>query len=1181
MTAHAANTRLVRQRGAAYLLVIFAMAIGTTLAGGFLVAQRTATAVAANFPSHTSARGVAESGMALALNYLQTSDTWRTDKSPGTWVTNQALAGGTFTVTVSDATSDFNDDTSQPVTVAVTGTVNGVSHIVYASVTANATEEVNNTLLLVVDSTTSYDVMDQRKIDLFEGWGYTVTLAAHNESQADLTAAADAAAVVYISESVGSGTLGTKLRDVTVGVVCDEAFLVDEFRLATDATSSDSGTQLNILNNIHPVTSGLSTGSTTVASSSQNFARATGVAAGVTTLAQGPGGNAGLLVADAGAALTTGTATGRRVFYPGWDNWNLANTNATVDIILRQALEWAAGGNGVTKTWTTTFDADPTASDPNGDGTNDFAMRFGGSPSGVSGGIWADAGTSATTPMDTAPNCDFDRPTRMSARMRATSIGGRGASIMINFDYDGTLFSPVIANLILQGDNTQTLELYGKNGSGEQLLHTVTGLDNGFHDIQLDLDPDTDQVRLTINGSIEGWFNYFTRTYSVSEDTQRFATLLGWMADAEFDDFTVIYNNPTSVNDDMLALVVCEFNEPPPVAPTLVSHWQLDDDTSSGGGASVDVGKTTNGSSGDTEERNQAATQVVFTDPVTVTSITARIYGGDDGGVVRYAIYDDNSGTPGNRLAQSGTEGLSEENWRWETEAIGPITLPAGTYWLALSMDADDGDARYSYSSGGNTHHHGNNGVSNFNNPWGTSSNTYSRTIAIYASGTIAGSTDIVDIGSAGNDGTVTGATSGAGGFGDGGTSFQFDGSNDFIEVPHNSAYLLDEGAISFWFRADNTSGRQGLISKDSQDYDDGGHLDIQLNGSTLEARIQSTSSWATVSRSSVTANAWHHVLVTWGPNGFQLYFNGTLADSDAWSTGLGTSSGGSGNANPWTFGVGQSLTGDNTSSGWDAPYDGRLDEIRLYGNQLDATQAANLAAGSPPGNAPDHTVYDTSGFGTPLDLIPNTTSHMTWGPGGLTVTGDTLISSPGAATKLYDAITTSGEFTVILEYTPTQETTDNTNPDRVITYSDSIGSRNFLLGQNDDGYEVRIRTTATANNGDLSPLFVETGLITANTKEHWAMSYDGSNILFYRNGTLQRTQALGGLLSNWDSSYPLNLADEVGGSRGIRGTFHRVAIYDNAFDAINAQRSFNGQNPNYEPGEVGYEAMWMETNAP
>ncbi|MEM6552780.1 MAG: LamG domain-containing protein [Planctomycetota bacterium] len=1164
----------MRRRGAAYLLVMIAMAVGTTLAGGFLVAQRTATAVAANFPAHTSARGVAESGMALTLNYLQTSETWRTDKSPGAWVTNESLSGGTFSVTVTDATNDFNDDTTAPVTVAVTASVNGVSHVLYASVTANATAAVNNTLLLVVNSTTSYDTYDQKKIDLFEGWGYTVTLAAHNDSQADLTAAAEAAAVVFISESVSSGTVNTKLRDVTVGVVCDEAYLVDEFRLATSGTASDSGTQLNILNNTHPVTDGLSTGSITVTTSSQNFARYTGVASGVTTLAQGPGSNAGILVADAGTALTTGTAAGRRVMYPGWDNWDLDNTNAVIDTILRQALEWAAGGNGVTKTWTTSFDADPTASDPNADGTNDFAMRFGGSPSGVSGGIWADSGTSATTPMDTAPNCDFDRPTLMSARMRATSVGGRGASIMINFDYDGSLFSPVIANLILQADNTQTLELYGKNGSGEQLLHTVTGLDNGFHDIQLDLDPDVDQVRLTINGSIEGWFDYYTRTYNGTEDLQRFATLLGWMADAEFDNFTVIYNNEASANNDMQALVVYDFNEPPPITPTLVSHWQLDDTTSGGGGGSVDVGKTTNGSSSDTEERNQAATQVVFTDPVTVTSITARIYGGDDGGVVRYAIYDDNSGSPGNRLAQSGTEGLSEENWRWETEAIGPITLPAGTYWLALSMDADDGDARYSYSSGGTTHHHGNNGVSGFNNPWGTSSNTYSRTIAIYASGTIAGSTDIVDIGSAGNDGTVTGATSGATGFGDGGDAFQFDGTDDYIEVPHNAAYLLDEGALSFWFRADNTSGRQGLISKDSQDYDDGGHLDIQLNGSTLEARIQSTSSWATITRSSVTANAWHHVLVTWGPDGFRLYFNGTLADSDVWNTGLGTSAGGSGNANPWTFGVGQSMTGDNTSSGWDAPYDGRLDDIRLYANQLDATQAANLAAGSAPGDSTDYTVYDTSGYGTAFNLTPDNPANVTWTADGLRIDTGTTLQNPDYMTKVRDAMVASGQYTILMRVTP-QSVSSSAGRDVVAIEAPDAPSWNILeVEQDGTTLEVKLRTSAGMLNQ-----WTANAMSTSETEVLY--TFDGSNVNLYINGSLANSWSWSGDLSVLPPESELFLGSDGANSEFFLGTFHRFAIYDTAFDAINASRAYNGQDPNYSETEVDYEAVWMETSAP
>ena len=95
----------------------------------------------------------------------------------------------------------------------------------------------------------------------------------------------------------------------------------------------------------------------------------------------------------------------------------------------------------------------------------------------------------------------------------------------------------------------------------------------------------------------------------------------------------------------------------------------------------------------------------------------------------------------------------------------------------------------------------------------------------------------------AGNNGTyIDDATGGATGFGDGGTAAEFDGDDDYIEIPHANAYALDSGTFSCWFKADTTSGRQGLFSKDSTGYDTGGHFCVFVEGGKVRVRMQSTS---------------------------------------------------------------------------------------------------------------------------------------------------------------------------------------------------------------------------------------------------------------------------------------------------------------------------------------------------
>ena len=92
-----------------------------------------------------------------------------------------------------------------------------------------------------------------------------------------------------------------------------------------------------------------------------------------------------------------------------------------------------------------------------------------------------------------------------------------------------------------------------------------------------------------------------------------------------------------------------------------------------------------------------------------------------------------------------------------------------------------------------------------------------------------------------------------------------FDGSNDFIEVPHSADLELNSGTIQLWFNADDTTGNQGLFSKDSSGYDDGGHLTAFLDGDNLTVRLQSDSASYTVEVDNVDADSWNHMAFSFG----------------------------------------------------------------------------------------------------------------------------------------------------------------------------------------------------------------------------------------------------------------------------------------------------------------------------
>lgn len=174
-----------------------------------------------------------------------------------------------------------------------------------------------------------------------------------------------------------------------------------------------------------------------------------------------------------------------------------------------------------------------------------------------------------------------------------------------------------------------------------------------------------------------------------------------------------------------------------------------------------------------------------------------------------------------------------------------------------------------------------------------------------------------------GNNGTNNGATYGATGVF--GNAMSFDGTNDYINVPHSSSLLLNDNySIEFWFNpaSDVTQWRR-FLEKSNQFYMQfigGDKIRVQINGyATLD-------SGSTIQRAN-----WTHVVVTVHntPNGndlLRIYVNGNLDNmvGPTWGTPLG-------GTNPITIGGG---SGEYTKSSFD--------EVAVYDRVLTATEIAD-----------------------------------------------------------------------------------------------------------------------------------------------------------------------------------------------------------------------------------------------
>ncbi|MEM9374265.1 MAG: LamG domain-containing protein, partial [Planctomycetota bacterium] len=178
-------------------------------------------------------------------------------------------------------------------------------------------------------------------------------------------------------------------------------------------------------------------------------------------------------------------------------------------------------------------------------------------------------------------------------------------------------------------------------------------------------------------------------------------------------------------------------------------------------------------------------------------------------------------------------------------------------------------------------------------------------------------------------------------------TAAYFDGSGDYIEVPHHDDYLIDEGTVVLWFKAESLSTRRELFSKDSSNFDTGGHITIHAdNKKRVRVRIQSATGddWLTSSSNVLSEDEWHHIAFVFGPGGCELYVDGELEDTDSYQGGLGSTSGGIGNHEPLVIGGNTWQSGDLVATPVKNYFKGWIDDVAILPQRLGESDIFVLA---------------------------------------------------------------------------------------------------------------------------------------------------------------------------------------------------------------------------------------------
>ena len=203
-------------------------------------------------------------------------------------------------------------------------------------------------------------------------------------------------------------------------------------------------------------------------------------------------------------------------------------------------------------------------------------------------------------------------------------------------------------------------------------------------------------------------------------------------------------------------------------------------------------------------------------------------------------------------------------------------------------------------------------------------------------------------------------------------TAADFDGANDYVEIPHSSDFALAEGTIQFWFNVDGTSGQFTLMSMESSSDTDG--LNLRVKDNYLEFNLKGGGSdhFLNSAAGSITAGQWHSASLTWGSGGLELYLDGTLVASDPYTGGLPDI------GEPITIGASQKSSDDGLANNLEDFFDGQIAEVAVYDSALSETQidalidaGVNGSDAAPAGDTLDGGAgIDTASYGGSLEGI-------------------------------------------------------------------------------------------------------------------------------------------------------------------------------------------------------------------
>ncbi|MCH9694097.1 MAG: DNRLRE domain-containing protein [Gammaproteobacteria bacterium] len=379
-----------------------------------------------------------------------------------------------------------------------------------------------------------------------------------------------------------------------------------------------------------------------------------------------------------------------------------------------------------------------------------------------------------------------------------------------------------------------------------------------------------------------------------------------------------------------------------------------------------------------------------------------------------------------------------------------------------------------------------------------------------------------------GHDGSLFNGPVWAAGKRDG--ALRFDGSNDFVEVPHSDALPLTTiFTVAAWVRNDSPSisATYRIISKEPAGANDNfwmafsaGWLWVGIDGDFISPSTN------------FMPDTWYHLAVTYDDAGdsVQIYVNGALVLSDTTSASI-------------TMNTAPVFIGSNWESS--KHWQGLLDDIRIYDRVLSASEVAELA-GIGSGLLAHWKLDETSGTtaidslggydGTLMNMDPSTDWVTGQIDGGLSFDGgNDYIDVSSMNPKSYD------DFAISAWYK--SESTTATEDEYIFLHAEGFVTNGITFGPTDDGGDV-LRLTIDVNGE--SDRHYGTSDIVDRQWHHLVATRSNGRVRIFVDGVEEsdETDAHAGTIVAVDGAGPF-IGDYPGNTEQVNGTLDDIRLFD------------------------------------